>query len=119
MAGAVSELRHIYQHRSVRDCQFEILASDGTERGRFSHTSVKKIIPFLDRFIVTASFGGDLKIWSKTGQELSSQRLGYSYPTLVSNDQAGLVAFSIIEGSFLKATYRVFLGAVFRGNLKS
>lgn len=76
-----------------QDCRFEILAADGTEQGHFSHVSVREIIPFLDQFIVTAACAGDLKIWSRTGQELTSQHLGYRQPTIISDNQARLIAF--------------------------
>ena len=85
-------------------CRFRILTADGTESEHFEQKSVKEIMPFLNQFIITAAFSGDLKIWSANGQELISQFLGFSLPLIVWDEQARLVIFRAIEESFRTMT---------------
>ena len=92
---------HVAEARD--DDLFEVLAPDGSELARFSHTGGHLKYPFLDEFIVTTSRShptipeevGSLKIWSKSGEELSSQRLDYEYFNIVPDEQARLIIFSI------------------------
>lgn len=49
--------------------------------------------------IITAAYEGDLKIWSKTSQELITQYLNYTYPIIVSDNQAQLIVFSYLDDS--------------------
>ena len=91
-------------HSGLWKAEFKILKPDGGELGHFSQLSVSGIMAFLDRFIVTVGFGGDLKIWSQAGEELFNQFLGYDYPTLVSDEQARLVILSSYESSFYNVT---------------
>ena len=89
------------------DYQFEVLAADGTELARFSHISGHLKFPFLDEFIITASRShpaipsevGSLKIWSKSGEELSSQRLDSKHFYIVPDEQAQLIIFTMVEHS--------------------
>ena len=95
-----SDGTHVFSEE-VEDDQYHFLifTSSGIQQGSFQQPATEKVITFMDRYIVTVAFAGDLNIWSKLGVLLFTSPLGYRKPALVEGKVGSLCALDFCEGS--------------------